>query len=351
MSINKKRTIYILPRYNQIGASSRFRFYQYQKFWEAGGFEIKFQPLLSNTHFGLSKIPSTIIAYLRRILFLVTVKPGSILFIEKELFPYFTDLLILVKLKKLKYILDYDDAIFHSYDFENKGFLRYLFKNKIPNLLKGASHIITGSPYLTSYCLRYTSKVTEIPTSIYFTDYSNRTKANQSEIFTIGWIGSLSTSSHLYKIKDALIEFSKNKDCEIHLIGFDKALLSNFNSKFKAVEWSSATEVENISKFNVGIMPLSETLFEKGKCGFKLIQYMACGIPTISTPLEANVKINRDNNNLFATSHSQWVDALNQVYQKQQYYKEIGALNTKIISKYYSIEANHTLYLTIFDLL
>ena len=72
-------------------------------------------------------------------------------------------------------------------------------------------------------------------------------------------------------------------------------------------DWEEETEVRYLKTCDVGIMPLSDEPFNRGKCGFKLIQYMACGLPTISTPMEANVKINRDGNNLFATTPEEWL--------------------------------------------
>ena len=95
-------------------------------------------------------------------------------------------------------------------------------------------------------------------------------------------------------------------------------------------------------------MPLIDAPFERGKCGFKLIQYMACGIPTISTPLEANVKINRDNLNLFANTPSEWISALEQVYSNPRKYADIGVKNRKIVEKYYCTQTNTDKYLTIF---
>ena len=95
-------------------------------------------------------------------------------------------------------------------------------------------------------------------------------------------------------------------------------------------------------------MPLSETLFNKGKCGFKLIQYMAMGKPTISSPLDANIKINRDNGNLFASSKSDWYKSLTYMINNMDQFSKIGVSNTEIIKKYYSIEENSKIIIDIF---
>jgi glycosyltransferase involved in cell wall biosynthesis len=96
-------------------------------------------------------------------------------------------------------------------------------------------------------------------------------------------------------------------------------------------------------------MPLDATPFNRGKCGFKLIQYMAMGKPTLSSPLDANVKINRDNNNLFATNKKEWLDCINEFSSNLTFYKEVGLKNQEIAEKYYSVEGNSINYINIFN--
>ena len=104
-----------------------------------------------------------------------------------------------------------------------------------------------------------------------------------------------------------------------------------------------------LKEIDLGIMPLEDTPFNRGKCGFKLIQYMAMGKPTLSTPLEANVKINRNNNNLFAISKEEWVICINKFISDISFYREVGLKNQKIVEKYYSVEANSISYIKIFN--
>ena len=136
---------------------------------------------------------------------------------------------------------------------------------------------------------------------------------------------------------------------EIRCIGFDTSLEHYFKGlPFKIIKWNSETEVEEIKNFTIGIMPLENTLFNKGKCAFKLIQYMACGITTISTPLEANIKVNRDNNNIFADSTQEWTDAFIKTYKNPVDLQIIGERNIKLVETYYSAQANKESYLKIF---
>lgn len=343
-----KDSITLFPRYNPSGASSRYRIYQYLPFWKLFKGEIKIKPFFNKTSNHRELGFPLLFLFFRRIWNLLKLNYGSKIIIEKELFPFFFDFIFLLKIFKIKYVIDFDDAIFHNYDLSRNFIIRKLLKNKIPELICGAEAVITGSPYLTNYALQYNKNVFEIPTSIVFENYKRRLIVKDKNKFIIGWIGSKSTSNHLLLIKDAIIEFSNKNECEFHLIGFDRNLYDFENEKIKVIDWESQNEVENICQFDVGIMPLSNSPFENGKCGFKLVQYMACGIPTISTPLDANLKINRNNKNLFANTCFEWIDCFNMVLLNQNFYKEIGKKNKEIVRKYYSVESNSKIYDEIF---
>jgi len=275
-------------------------------------------------------------------------KKKDIVFIEYELIPYFFAWAELyLKLRGIKYIVDYDDAIFHNYDESNNVFIRLLLKNKIPKVMKSANHIITGSPYLTEFASKYSKRVTEIPTCVFINKYDNVERSNPDNSFVIGWIGSKTTSCNLLIIKDALERFRQRyQDVIIRLVGVDMITAKVLN--VDPVAWTEQNEFQLLNSFQVGIMPLIDNNFNRGKCGFKLIQYMACGKPTISTPLNANIKINRNKKNLHATTNDEWYQALEEVYTHREYFNEVGKNNKDDVAKYYSAEMMQTIYISIF---
>jgi glycosyltransferase involved in cell wall biosynthesis len=351
--------ILFLPRYDESGASSRYRIYQYLPFFSQQGINLTVSPLLDNQYVknlndnSKNSIFSLIFHYLKRVFSLLKSGKYDIIFIEKEIFPFLPDLLFIFNFFRIKYIVDFDDAIFHNYDDSfsiNK--VAYLFnKNKIPHIISDATYIICGSPYLTKYALQYNGQVIEIPTSIDLTKYELRRLQNNIPDFTIGWIGSNSTSKHFLIIKDALLKFCSKFSCKVNLIGFDQTLSQEFDRVIPItfIPWQESTEIEELCKFTVGVMPLPDEPFERGKCGFKLIQYMACGIPTISTPLEANLKIDRGNGNLFAETQEDWYNNFVKIYQQREKYKIIGIKNIATVKEHYSIQANADKYISIFN--
>jgi glycosyltransferase involved in cell wall biosynthesis len=351
--------IIYFTKYTSAGPSSRYRSYQYKTYLQQNDFDVTYSALFPTKYIAdlyekgkknwLILLPN----YIKRFFKILFLKNYDIIFIEYELFPYlplFVEKIALFNKKNI--VLDYDDATFHTYNKSSIVLVNYFLGNKIFNLVKLARLVITGSPYLTDVLSKHNSQIVEIPTSISIEKYKAlvSVKNLQSNTFKIGWIGSKNTSVNILPLKNVFIELQKKYNIELQLIGFDANLLPQLSGvNFQHIKWNANTEVETIKNFDVGIMPLEDKFFNYGKCGFKLIQYMACGVPTISTPLPANVKINRDNNNLFATSNEEWLKAFETILNNKNYYKNTVAIyNEKIVANYYSIEVNYLGYIKCF---
>lgn len=343
------------PKYTQIGPSSRYRIYQYLPYFKSYNYKLnpffddKYRPGNFN---GLNAYFYVLGCYVKRLYYMLKLNKNDIVFVQYEFTQFLPFFLLYFKLRKIRYIVDYDDAVFHDYDQSKSKFIRKIFKNKIKNVIKNASYVITGSPYLTQYALKYNKNVIEIPTSINLDKYKIN-QENDQEKFIIGWIGSKTTSVNLIDLIPAFESLqNEGVNFEVRGVGFDINLLNKFSHlPFKVIEWKASTEVNEISQFDVGIMPLTNNPFNKGKCAFKLIQYMACGVPTISTPLEANIKVNKDNDNLFSNNIEQWINNFKYCLTNNDSLKKTGAKNRNIIEEYYTIQVNHIKYINVFKIL
>lgn len=344
------KRILFFTKYTRIGPSSRYRTYQYLDFYH--NFDIKVFPFFDSKYVSGIRFNYVYVfsRYLKRVLDIFKIKKNDIIFLEYEFMPYMIFNSFLFRALKIKYVVDYDDAIFHNYDQHSNWFLRFFLKKKIPKVIEHANFVVTGSPYLTRFAKKYNKNVVELPTSIDFRKYDVRYVGSEDR-FIIGWIGSMSTSINLISLLPVFNRLKKeNIDFKIHLIGFNKTLEERFvNLPVEFIEWRSETEVVEIKKFSVGIMPLEHTLFNRGKCAFKLIQYMACGIPTISTPLEANIKVNQNNGNLFANTSEEWYQSFLKIYKNKSDFKEIGGRNVINVKNNYSIQSNYKKYLELFN--
>jgi glycosyltransferase involved in cell wall biosynthesis len=118
--------------------------------------------------------------------------------------------------------------------------------------------------------------------------------------------------------------------------------MSNINASFEVVQytWTLESEVELINLFDVGIMPLNDNFWERGKCGFKLIQYMACSIPVIASPVGINSEIVSPDVGFLASSEEEWVDALSQLISNDVLCKQMGSNARQRVEKYFSFYNN-----------
>lgn len=352
--------IYIFPRYSSKGPSSRYRIYNYLEYYKAAGYSVSVYPLFEDWYLDciwghrpkwkiLHKI---FFAYLRRLFLVFSIPSNSLAYIGAELFPYLPfGFENIFKLKKVKYIIEFDDAIFHYYDMNSSKYIRNVLGNKTAKAIANASYVITGTEYLTHYASRYNESVIEIPTTIDAKKYSDNELINSGE-FVIGWIGSFSQSKNIINLLPVFKRLAEKYIYKLRLIGFDKYLEKDLEGiPYEIIEWSDDSEIIEMSKFSVGIMPLDDTPFSNGKCAFKLVQYMAVGISTISTPLGSNLNINRDSANIFASSPEEWYLAFEKVFQDREYYIKVGQKNKEIAMDFYTIQANYAKHLSIFNLL
>jgi glycosyltransferase involved in cell wall biosynthesis len=344
--------ILFFTKYAPLGASSRYRAYQYIPILKKYGIQCDVSPLFDD-HYLIdlySKKKYGFFNYFRRlvkrIFTLTQVNKYDLLVIEKELVPFFPPLFeYFLKIFKIKYILDYDDAIFHRYDLNTNSVVQLLLRKKIKKIMSWSDMVITGNQYLTQYALKHAKNVSEIPTVIDFHRYGKSNNHHGKE-FVIGWIGTPITSYYLMNVFPVLEKFTHQFEAKIKLVGFDKDILPELNSTpIEIVKWSKETEVEEISTFSVGIMPLDNDPWSYGKCGLKLIQYMACGKPVIASPVGVNTKIVENNiNGFLAETPEEWYDSLKILYADKEIRKRMSRTNREKIMKNYSLQATANEY-------
>lgn len=354
--MSEKSKIYCFTKYSAKGPSSRYRTFQFLPFWSQF-YEIEVHSLLGDWYFDkqsnlFKKGRNFLISFFNRLKILQKAGPNDMVWIEYELFPYLGSFAErTLKKKGIPFILDYDDAIFHWYGNHSMSLIRRLMDGKIEKLISMASAVVTGSPYLTKYAKKYHLNTIEIPTSINPDNYLPIGKGFQNKpenCLVIGWLGSRTTSKNLAIIKEAFSEFTKEFSAELWLMGYDENLQDIWKGlPVKFFQWSAEEEIKFLRTIDVGIMPLYVNDFNKGKCGFKLIQYMAMGKPTISTPLEANKKIDRARINFFAETAEEWIACFKEV--EKQIINTDYAINRGVIEQYYNAKLNEVIYREIFE--
>jgi len=275
---------------------------------------------------------------LRRLVKLINIQKFDLLWIEYELFPWFPAIFErIISNTGVPYIVDYDDAIYHNYDTNGNLFVRLLFKNKIEAVMKQAALVSVGNGYLYKRAKEAKSKrVAYLPSSVDITRYETIDN-EKNKIFTIGWIGTPATVKYLEILLPVFLEWSKKNYFCLSIIGAKFYSLPNIIVNHKP--WALESEVSNINEFDVGIMPLEDGPWERGKCGYKLIQYMACNKPVIASPVGVNKNIvDHGINGFLAKTNIEWLEALDILYSCPEKRIEMGMSGGRKVKECYSIQ-------------
>lgn len=338
--------VLLLSRYDNLGASSRIRSYQYLPYLRDYGIAVTRAPLLSEDYLhrlytGKSpQLTSILAAYSRRIVALMKCWQYDLFWIEYELFPWLPGIVeMLATAWGVPYLVDYDDAIFHRYDRHPSRLIRMLFGGKIDGVMRRAAMVIVGNEYLHDRAVAAGAKQVEIlPTSIDLTRYSPCESASR-DLFTIGWIGSPATTHYLEQVREVFAQFCSKQQARVVLVGASDPGWNDI--PYECQRWSEASEVGEINRFDVGIMPLDDTPWERGKCGYKLIQYMACGKPVVASPVGVNTRIVEHGCNGYLASTAQdWLQALTTLKTDIALRRRLGAAGRAKVEREFSVQAN-----------
>jgi len=337
--------ILFLSRYARLGASSRVRMLQYIPYLEDHGLRITASALFTDNYLrhyyqtGKKSLSEIVKSYLVRIAQLFNAGGYDLLWIEKELFPFLPSWgESVLELSGKPYVVDYDDAVFHNYDLHSSRAARSLLGRKIDTVMRRAAMVIVGNDYLADRARRAGSKRVEyLPSVIDLDHYSGPSTKERKEDFVIGWIGSPSITYYLKVIEPALHEICKDRKTKLVLVGAGNIDLPGVPCEMRT--WSEETEVEDIRQFDAGIMPLPDTPWERGKCGFKLIQYMACGLPVVASPIGVNVKIvEQGGNGFLAATKDEWCRALGTLRDSPDLRRSQGAAGRRKVEQEYCLQ-------------
>ncbi|HEX5885804.1 MAG TPA: glycosyltransferase family 4 protein [Pyrinomonadaceae bacterium] len=233
-------------------------------------------------------------------------------------------------------VFDFDDAIFVSYRSPSNGYLSYLkFASKTKTICRIASHVMVGNPYLAEYARQVNDRVTVIPTTIDTQKYLAPPPKKSSGPPVIGWTGSYSTVQHLDTLRGALKKLAERESFRLRVIGTPAYDCPPVD--VEAMRWRADTELEDLSAIDIGVMPLPDDRWSKGKCGLKALQFMALGIPTVCSPVGVNTDIIQDDQNGFiAGTEDEWVDKLSRLLRSHELRQRLGHAGRVTVEQKYS---------------
>ena len=331
-----------LTKYSLAAASSRYRFHQFQPALERLGWDIEIESFYPSVYlkrlYGENRRSVTAIGMglARRLKLLAKMfqRNYDVVFIQHEMLPH---LPFAIERQfyslKIPFVVDFDDAVHVRY--ENLPFL----KTKIPRVISQAAHVIVGNEHLREYATRYNDAVSVIPTVIDLRRYE--TKASYSadgRDLIIGWIGNPVNTPHLRTLAGVLRNLSRKLPIRLRCIG-TPADFDIDGVCVESLEWATHSETDILRTFDVGIMPLVDTPFTRGKCGFKLIQYMGCAVPSVGSAVGANRDIIADGENGYlAHSEDEWYVKLLALLQDEELRARIGRAGRRTVEERFSID-------------
>jgi glycosyltransferase involved in cell wall biosynthesis len=337
-----QRHLLVLTRYGDLGASSRVRFTAYADALRDVGIETNFVPLLDDDYISLRYAGrpawgTVLRGYLKRLRVMLSARADfAAVWLEKELWPWAPACFELWLLSRRPFVLDLDDAIFHNYDQKRSRLLRWVYGSKIDRLMRAACVVVAGNDYLAARARSAgATDVRVIPTAIVLERYDAAPAAHaNNQTLVIGWIGSPATVHYLSLVAPALRALARRYPITLHVIGGGDFRIEGV--EVKVVPWSEATEGDCIRRCDVGIMPLYDSPWERGKCGYKLIQYMACGLPVVASPVGVNVSIvSNGDNGCLAGDEQAWTLALSRLAADSVLRHQQGQRGRLRIEKFY----------------
>ena len=349
------KALFIVMHRKDRSPGQRFRHEQYLSYLEENGFECEISYIIdkkadkffykSGNFLGKAEVALKSIS--KRFSDLQKAKQADIVFIYREaLFLGSTWFERQIQKSKAKTIFDFDDAIWiQDVSKANRYFSFLKNPDKTASLIGLVDRVFAGNQYLADYASQFNSSVAIIPTTIDTEEYQRADLAPRDKI-CIGWSGSITTIKHFEFSLPFLKKIKEKYGDQVYfkVIG-DK----NYQNKELGIQgnpWKKETEIEDLSEIDIGIMPLPNDKWAKGKCGLKGLQYMALEIPTLMSPVGVNTEIIQDGENGFlAKEESEWIDKISQLVEDPTLRERMGKAGRNTVLRDYSVKALKDLYL------
>ncbi len=342
----------------------RFRFEQYLSYLRIAPFEYKLKSFYDSKTNGIlyqkghnfQKIVGVISGFLKRVLLLPSVLQYDYIFIFREAAPLGPPIFewLIAKVFRRKIIYDFDDAIWlPNTSEENSWVARLKWHGKVASICRWSYKVSCGNQFLCDFAAQYNAQVVLMPTTI---DTENlhhpglaATKQEQTlGNLTIGWTGTHSTLPYLGQVVAVLQELEQSHQFTFLVIANkmpDLPLRS-----FRFIPWNKSTEIDDLLQFDIGLMPLTEDAWSKGKCGFKALQYMALEIPALVSPVGVNADIVAHEIDGFHCRTAQdWKKHLITLLENPVLRRQMGEKGRIKVEEKFSVKANCSRFLRLFS--
>ena len=328
------KMLFIVP-YPTEGASNRYRVEQYLPYLEQQEIQCRLRPFVSERFFKilyqegrlLEKIFYFLVACLKRTEDLYEAFHSDIVFIHREACPLGPPIFewLCSRAMRKPVIFDFDDAIFLTNTTLLKPGWRFLkCPWKVKKIIQMSRSVIVANRYLEEYARRYQEKVWVIPTTVDTEHFQMKKSFRENGLLVIGWIGTASTAIYLEEIVPILQKLASRYRFVLRVIGSSKSLeIPGVN--VENCEWSLKEDWNYFLDLDIGIYPLPDDPWSRGKAAFKAIQYMAAGVPVVASPVGMNCEVIQDGvNGFLAHTEKEWLHKLSLLIQEPSLRRRLG---------------------------
>lgn len=356
-----KKVLVIAAHRKDRAPNQRFRFEQYVDFLGSQGFEIYVSPLISQKDdmvfyrkgYFLAKLFILLKAAGRRLRDVLGVRRYDLVLICREAFLTGTTFFEkMIHRSGVPVIYDFDDAIWHfDVSAANRNFGWMKNPGKTARLISIADMVFAGNRYLADYALHHNKSVAIVPTTIDTAEYVP-VPFRESSPLCIGWSGSITTIRHFEMAVPVLKTIKEKFGAGVVFKVIGDGNYVNEKLGIRGIPWNKESELQELSGIDIGIMPLPDDEWAKGKCGLKGLQYMALGIATVMSPVGVNTEIIRDGENgMLANSDEEWIEKLSLLIGNPELRQKCGRAGRETVEKSYSVDAVKWKYLEHFKAL
>ena len=291
----------------------------------------------------INEIPKSISA---RIKLFNSLTSYDIVFLQKKNFQRF--ILYYIRKKSKVLVYDFDDAVLFR-DSNAANFNSRSNLSRFKFVLKHADVVISGNEYLKELSMPFARRVVVIPTGIDTQTYIQKSSSDIPYPITIGWIGSKSNLIYLKQLIEPINKLYRGtKNFRFKIVCDD--FIDGFECPVEKKIWKREDEVEDIQSFDIGVMPLLDDQWTKGKCALKLLQYMSCGLASVSSTTDVTSYIIKDGiNGFLASTASQWLEKTKILLENPDKLKTVGEEARKSIDGKYDSKTTALKYAAVFE--
>jgi glycosyltransferase involved in cell wall biosynthesis len=338
------------------GAGCRFRIAQFIPYLASVGIDVTLDSLFTTEFFRLVYKPGRYLQKaatfaglsIKRLDALRDAARFDLIFIYREMFPIGPAVIerLLTKRGRPPVVFDFDDALFlPSVSDANRLIAVLKQPQKVASIISRSDHVIAGNDYLSAYARRFNPAVTMIPTSVDTDRFAPpdggcASKPETARPPIIGWIGSPTTAPYIRGLAGVLRQVRERHNFVLRVSGTGQPLEIP-GIQVENETWSLVREVELFNSCDIGVYPLADDEWSKGKCGFKAIEFMACGVPVVAAAVGVNREIVQDGvNGFLAATPDEWVDKLGRLLAEPALRQQFAAAGRRTVEERYSLRVN-----------